>query len=502
MKFRLLDIRQPLLNKAKLCFQKKINWSTFIILLLTSILLGIWHIHSNQTANSGSTPLSSHAARQASANPGTKQVQSPASPGSLSNPNHAGSNSPKSTADPIQQQALSFYDQGLKLYYQRDFSEALALFNKALTLDPNCYQALNGKGATYAFQGRYSEGIGLIKQALSLNPAFAYGYFNLGLANELAQNWSSAITAYQTSIRLDAHDAWAYYGIASIYGRQGNVAKTVAYLKQAINIEPDAQETAKTEHDFDSVRQSTEFQALLQQTASTSLPTNSNIPPETARLIPVLYYHSILSESGNPLRVPPEQFDEQMGYLFEHGYNSLTPDQLETDLYGGGVIPAKPFLITFDDGYADNYTNALPILQKYHFVATVFMASSYIDGSGYLTADQLRTLQSNHWTIGGHTANHVDLSKQNSDVIIQELQSSRKVLNPILGEDIRYFAYPYGGYNSTVIDKLKQDGYEMAFTTNKGWAAPNQNPFLLTRVYCYANMGMNEFIRRMTNPNY
>ncbi len=435
--------------------------------------------------------------------PPVNQVKDTVSSASQTNPSpQSGSASTQIVSNEVQQQALSYYDQGLKLYYQKDFSEALSLFNKALFLNPKCYQALNGKGATYAFQGRYTEGIDLIKKALNLKPDYEYGYFNLGLANELASNWSDAISAYQTALKLDSHDTWAYYGIASIYGRQGNVDQTVNYLKQAIAIEPDARETAKTEHDFDPVRSSAEFQALLQQTPTSALQGNTDSSSKKNSLMFVLYYHSVLTEKGNPIRMPPEQFEEQMRFLAEHGYNVLTPVQLEQNLRGDGQFPPKPFLITFDDGYVDNYTNALPILQKYRFVATVFIVSSYINGSGFLSADQLRSLQSAGWTIGGHTATHLDLSEQKPDQITAELQTSRETLKSILGQDVLYFAYPYGKHNDTVIKKLQQEGYRMAFTTEKGWVDSRQNLFLLPRVYCYANMGMDEFIRRVTCPDY
>src|SRR5665648_641978 len=93
--------------------------------------------------------------------------------------------------------ALLLYTQGLGLYYQRQFPEALELFDRALAIDPLCYEALNAKGATLAFQGKYEQGLALIQQALVLNPSFVYGNFNLGLANELAGRWDPAIAAYQ-----------------------------------------------------------------------------------------------------------------------------------------------------------------------------------------------------------------------------------------------------------------------------------------------------------------
>ena len=172
--------------------------------------------------------------------------------------------SPPSSANVDQKEALVLYDQGLKLYYQRDYNGGLALFNKALAVDPNCYQAMNGKGASYAFLGRYSEGIKLIKQALTIRHDFEYGYFNLGLANELAGKWTDAISAYQTAIKLDSNDEWAYYGIASIYGRQGNVDMVVQYLQKAIAIDPGVKDCAREEKDFNPVRNHPLFKELIQ----------------------------------------------------------------------------------------------------------------------------------------------------------------------------------------------------------------------------------------------
>jgi len=169
--------------------------------------------------------------------------------------------SPKINSD-----ALELYEQGLKLYYKREFSQALTFFNKALAKDTRCYQALNAKGATYAFQGKYDEGLALIKQALEINPNFVYGHFNLGLANELAGRWDPAISAYQEALRLDKQDVWSYYGIASIYGRMGNAAKVLEYLEQAIALDPGVKEVAREEKDFDPVRQDPRFQKLVTPT--------------------------------------------------------------------------------------------------------------------------------------------------------------------------------------------------------------------------------------------
>jgi len=159
--------------------------------------------------------------------------------------------------------ALALYDQGLKLYYQSQFPEALVLFNQALAIDVQCYEALNAKGATLAFQGYYDQGLALIQQALDLNPLFVYGHFNRGLANELAGRWDPAIAAYQKALQLDNRDTWSYYGIASIYGRLGNIDKVLEYLKPAIALNPDVKEVARNEKDFAPVRKDPRFQTLV-----------------------------------------------------------------------------------------------------------------------------------------------------------------------------------------------------------------------------------------------
>jgi len=174
--------------------------------------------------------------------------------------------SPPSSLPPLHvsdSKALALYDQGLKLYYQRQFPEALRLFNQALAIDTECYEALNAKGATLAFQGHYEQGLALIQQALVLNPSFVYGHFNLGLANELARRWDPAIAAYQKALQLDKSDTWSYYGIASIYGRLGKIDKVIEYLKPAIALDPDVKAVARKEHDFDPVSKDPRFQTLV-----------------------------------------------------------------------------------------------------------------------------------------------------------------------------------------------------------------------------------------------
>lgn len=223
---------------------------------------------------------------------------------------------------------------------------------------------------------------------------------------------------------------------------------------------------------------------------------------QEAQAVPILYYHSVMQENGNELRMPPEQFEVQMAYLQDKGYQSVSLEQLYQATYKGGTLPAKPFVITFDDGYVDNYTTAFPILSKHGFTAAVFMVTSYINEEGFMSWQQLKELVANGWEIEGHTTNHPYLTKIDSPTLLSELDSSKEQLEKELGQSVDFFAYPYGDLNANVVQVLKELGYLMALTTERGWANVKADAWHVQRVYCYASMGMNEFSRRMQNPNY
>ncbi|MDA8223357.1 polysaccharide deacetylase family protein [Desulfosporosinus sp.] len=244
--------------------------------------------------------------------------------------------------------------------------------------------------------------------------------------------------------------------------------------------------------------------ALTDSSVTTSESSNTSKLATTQQLkeVPVLYYHSVMLEEGNEVRMPPDQFEAQMAYLQEKGYESVTLDQLYHAFYKGGVLPQKPIVITFDDGYEDNYATAFPIVKKYGFTAAVFMVSSYIGGEGFMSWPQLRELLANGWEIEGHTVNHPYLSQVDKTIVLNELMNSKETLEKGLGKAVGFFAYPYGDLNADVAQAVKQTGYLMAFTTDRGWADLNLDEWHLQRVYCFANMGLNEFARRLQEPNY
>ncbi|MEL1135094.1 polysaccharide deacetylase family protein [Desulfitobacterium sp. THU1] len=220
-----------------------------------------------------------------------------------------------------------------------------------------------------------------------------------------------------------------------------------------------------------------------------------------AEAIPVLYYHSIAYEAGNELRIPPQEFETHMQLLYDNGYESVSLDELYHYFYEDGVLPEKPIVITFDDGYEDNYTHAFPIADKFGYHGTIFMVTDWIDGAGYLKREQLLEMSQAGWQIGSHTKSHPYLNSISTEQIKEELSSSKKILEDLLGTAVNFFAYPYGINNPTIIEQSKEAGYTMGLTIERGWAV-EEDPFRLQRIYCYANMGLAELKRRIENPNY
>ena len=127
-----------------------------------------------------------------------------------------------------------------------------------------------------------------------------------------------------------------------------------------------------------------------EEAASAPLPA-----PEDDVKVLVLNYHMV-NRMFISLAIEPEDFDWQMKYLVEHGYHTISPDELYDFLAGTGRLPDRPVLITFDDGYVDNYTTAYPILKKYNLKATIFVVTGFLGKrKGYLTWDQMREMEKN-----------------------------------------------------------------------------------------------------------
>lgn len=199
--------------------------------------------------------------------------------------------------------------------------------------------------------------------------------------------------------------------------------------------------------------------------------------------VPILNYHQINNEAHNPLTLSASQFEAQMAYLHREGYTAITPDQLADFLQYGKELPPKPVLITFDDGYADNYRVAYPILQKYHFVATVFLITDFVGNNGrYLNWKQVREMAQNGFSFESHTLSHINLADASDEEITSQLVNSKAAIEQWLGQKVEYLAYPGGAYNRRVTSLVRQAGYRAAFTINFGRAKKHCELFTLNRM--------------------
>jgi tetratricopeptide (TPR) repeat protein len=176
---------------------------------------------------------------------------------------------PSSKDTHIQQAVEAKYEAGVRAFTDKHYSQAIELENEAIRMDRSFYPAYNVKGIALCYAGNdnYSVAMSNIDRALALNPNYGYARFNKALCEERYGDYKDAIKAYQSALDLKTHDwwvPWAYYGIASIYGRWGDVQNAVTYLKRAIALNPGIKQEARTETDFDNVRYSSAFQKVLQ----------------------------------------------------------------------------------------------------------------------------------------------------------------------------------------------------------------------------------------------
>ncbi len=245
---------------------------------------------------------------------------------------------------------------------------------------------------------------------------------------------------------------------------------------------------------------SIEAGTLVQKSSSSTLATTTIRRPVAQVQVPILIYHKIRdykekdSKKAKIFITTPASFEEQMKYLHDHGYTVIGVDDL-MKAFNGGPLPDKPVIITFDDGYNGQYTYALPILEKYHDTATFFIYTDAVSAYGdYMTWEQVHGLASKGMTIAAHTKSHAKLTKIKSRKgIEQEILGSKKVLEKELGIPIVYFAYPYGLYNTEVIDVVKESGFLAAFGITQGKIEKTSNMYFLRR----NNMGssMDTFLK-------
>ncbi|HHY28381.1 MAG TPA: polysaccharide deacetylase family protein [Desulfitobacterium dehalogenans] len=208
--------------------------------------------------------------------------------------------------------------------------------------------------------------------------------------------------------------------------------------------------------------------------------------------IPVLMYHSISTIPGNNLGVPVAQFIEEMKWLKSRNYSALSLEEFHQALIHEKPVPIKPILITFDDGYLDNYQDAWPILQENGFRATFFIITDSV-GPGMMNWEQIRVLADQGNSIGSHTRTHPDLTILSSNQLEKELALSKKEIESYVGRNINALCFPSGNYNDKTLEIMPRLGYKLGFTTKSGKVHLGDNPLALKRVRIPGGMSFDAF---------
>lgn len=191
------------------------------------------------------------------------------------------------------------------------------------------------------------------------------------------------------------------------------------------------------------------------------LPTNA-----LALNVPILYYHyvannpNIKDKQRDALSISPDKFEAQLDYLNKNGYTTISLDTLY-GIYGGQVnAPAKPVILTFDDGYDNFYTIAYPILRKYNIHAVSFIPTGLIGTGYYMNWNQIKEIQSSGLvTFEGHSITHPNLVSLGTKELERQLAESKNTIQSQTGYPVNFIAYPYGTSNTTVQAAAKKVGY-------------------------------------------
>ncbi len=185
------------------------------------------------------------------------------------------------------------------------------------------------------------------------------------------------------------------------------------------------------------------------------------------------------------LSVTPERFAEQMRYLREAGYTSITLDDLLYALTQGRPLPPKPVILTFDDGYVDNYVNAFPILRENGFTGTFFIMTDLVtDGAaGYMTWSQVEEMAAAGQRFGSHgRQDHRSLSGRSVDYLVWTALGSKEAIEEHLGYAPRWVAYPSGEYDERTIAVFRSAGYWGGLTIDQGVRHTLDDIFELRRI--------------------
>jgi peptidoglycan/xylan/chitin deacetylase (PgdA/CDA1 family) len=233
--------------------------------------------------------------------------------------------------------------------------------------------------------------------------------------------------------------------------------------------------------------------------------------------IPVLLYHHILTQDenieqrGNSAVVSLEDFEQQMKYLHENNFNTISSMELSDFLYKHIPLPPKSVVIHFDDGYYSNIVHAYPVLKKYGFKATVFLITSCISdvqqqfNPNKFTFISTQSMPSTKdvFEYASHSDNMHELIGDSTPLVLESKENIKSDLikSFLKVENRRSFAYPRGQYNQNAIEALSEMGINMAFTVKNGYITKDSNGLELNRFIVYRGTSLKSF-KNIVNGNF
>jgi peptidoglycan/xylan/chitin deacetylase (PgdA/CDA1 family) len=219
--------------------------------------------------------------------------------------------------------------------------------------------------------------------------------------------------------------------------------------------------------------------------------------------VPILMYHYLSAPPADAdmyrldLSVTPDLFAAQLDAMQQAGYTTISLYTLIDYLTTGSPLPEKPVVLTFDDGYRDNYTNAFPMLRDRGMTATFFIVTDFINDQRpeYLTWDMVREMYAAGMSIEGHGRNHVSLAKKDRDYLIWQALGTYETIEAEIGVRPHFICYPAGEYDQQTIDIFRSANYWAGFTTKQGATHRSDDLFQMMRIRVRGTTSPEELLR-------
>lgn len=218
-------------------------------------------------------------------------------------------------------------------------------------------------------------------------------------------------------------------------------------------------------------------------------PTGVPYPPKDWHCVkvPILMYHhvepmSLATKAGHaPLTVDSSIFASQMQYLASHDYSVITLQTLSDFFDGKATLPAKPVVLTFDDGYSDFYAHALPVLESHGYKSDLFVPTGLMENPGYMNWGEIQTASTRGVSIDHHTWSHAKMMRTDTDFFHREIDIASQQLTERGYGPVRIFAYPYGSHSKRDLEELSARGFTLAVTTIQGQVQCKEDRLALRR---------------------